>query len=290
LADVPNGTPLQWSGCMTVAKAPIATKAMSADAEAHRRRYEELRVTGQGATFASLPPQTAMASSPIAAGAVIHAEEVPAGWYMTTRLRRMEMLRLVDQAGTTTPALIAWRQADPSERINLADTVKVQWTAGLRRGRIILSDMGHVMLSMVEDTCGAHDALMGGSAPDGATKEGRYRRNTRENFLAAAAKLGLQRRDIAPCLSFFAPVSVDAAGRFLWQGDKKRPGDFVDLRAEMDLLVAICNCPHPLHPAPGLDPVQIIRHRGRAYPTGDPCRNVSAEAMRAFAFTDRLAM
>jgi len=263
----------------------------SAAAEANRRRYEELRATGQGATFDVLPPLTALGSVPIAATSIIHQEDVPDGWYLTTRLRRGEMLRLVDVAGTATPALVAWREADPSERVNLADTVKVQWTAALRRGRILLSDMGRVMLSIVEDTSGAHDALMGGTAPDGqaqAAGEPR-RRNTRENFMAAASKLGLERRDIPSCLSFFAPVSVDGAGRFRWQGEKKRPGDFADLRAEMDLLVAVSNCPHPLHPGPHSGPLQVTRHGGRAYTPGDPCRNAGAEAVRAFEFTDRLA-
>ena len=91
---------------------------------------------------------------------------MPAGWYTTLRLRRSEVLRLVDLSGNATPALIAWRDGDPAERMNLADTVKVQWSAALRRGRIILSDMGRVMFSIVEDTCGAHDALVGDpSAP-----------------------------------------------------------------------------------------------------------------------------
>ena len=134
-------------------------------ADANRRRYEDLRATGQGPTIGKLPPMTVPGSVPIDATAIVDQEEVPEGWYMTTRVRRGEILRLVDVAGTATPAMVAWRAADPSERINLPDTLKVQWTAALRRGRIILSDMGRVMLSIVEDTCGAHDALIGGSAP-----------------------------------------------------------------------------------------------------------------------------
>jgi len=259
-------------------------------AEANRRRYEELRTTGQGATIGKLPPLTLPGSVPIPATAIVHQEEIPEGWYTTMRVRRGEMLRLADVAGTATPALIAWRETDPSERINLPDTVKVQWTAALRRGRVILSDMGRVMLSIVEDTCGAHDALIGGSAPDAEAAQDRpWRRNTRENFLAAAAKLGLQRRDIPSCLSLFAPVTVDTSGRLRWDATKKRPGDLVDLRAEMDLLCAVSNCPHPLHPGPRVGPILAIRHTGRAYGSGDPCRNVGAEAIRAFAFTDRLA-
>ena len=173
----------------------------------------------------------------------------------------------------------------------MADTVKVQWTAAVRRGRVILSDMGRVMLSIVEDTSGAHDALMGGSVPEPRSSDAAEPRSTRENFVAATAKLGLQRRDIPPCISFFAPVIVDGAGRFQWQEERKRPGDFVDLRAEMDLLVVISNCPHPLRPGSLSEwpSIEVIRHRGRTYASADPCRNAGPEAQRAFEFTDRLA-
>ena len=260
-------------------------------AEANRRRYEELRAAAQGATSESLPPLTELGSVPIAPAEIIHREVVPGGWYMATRLRRSEMLRLIDVTGTATPALIAWREEDASERINVADSVKVQWTAAVRRGRVILSDMGRVMLSIVEDTSGAHDALMGGSVPEPRSSEGAEPRSTRENFVAATAKLGLQRRDVPPCISFFAPVIVDGAGRFQWQEERKKPSDFVDLRAEMDLLVVISNCPHPLRPASLSEwpSIEVIRHRGRTYASADPCRNAGPEAQRAFEFTDRLA-
>jgi hypothetical protein len=268
-------------------------KAKSDAAEVNRRRYEELRAAGQGEAPDGLPVPTALGSVPIAPAAIIHREEVPGGWYMTTRLRRSEMLRLVDTSGAATPALVAWREADASERINVADTMKVQWSAALRRGRIILSDMGRVMLSIVEDTSGAHDALMGGSVPasPSAGSNEPYRRSTRENLVAATGKLGLDRRDIPPVVSFFAPVSIDSAGRFQWLKGKKRPGDFIDLRAEMDLLVAISNCPHPLDPAvsDASPAIEVIRHSGRAYAPKDPCRTATAEAVRAFEFSDRLA-
>jgi len=118
-----------------------------------------------------------------------------------------------------------------------------------------------------------------------------YQRNTRENLVAATGKLGLDRRDIPPAVSFFAPVSIDDAGRFQWEQSRKRAGDFVDLRAEMDLLVAISNCPHPLHPIADEQwpAIEVIRYSGRSYVPKDPCRTATAEAVRAFEFTDRLA-
>jgi len=119
---------------------------------------------------------------------------------------------------------------------------------------------------------------------------GATRRNTQENFLAAAAKIGLDIRDIPPCVTFFAPVSLDDAGRFLWNPDRKRPGDFVDLRAEMNLVVVASNCAHPLDPArpAASGPVTLIKHRVPPRGDDDLCRTASPEAARAFAFTDRL--
>lgn len=259
--------------------------------EANRRRYEELRSAGQELTPRGLPEPTALDGAPISPDAMIHREQVPPGWYATMRLRRGEGLRIVDESGRSSVSLIGWRQDDTSERINCADTIKVQWSAAIAKGRIILSDMGRVFVSLIEDTSGAHDLLVGGSTPTSTLAAfGTTTRNTQENFLAAASKIGLDVRDIPPCVTFFAPVSLDDAGRFRWQEGRKRPGDFVDLRAEMNLIIAASNCPHPLDPArpAASGPVTLIRHRVAAAATDDRCRTASPEATRAFTFTDRL--
>src|SRR5882757_3153811 len=233
-------------------------------ADANRRRYEELRTAGQEAMPKALPAATALDGAPIAPGAIISSEEVPAGWYTIVRLRRGEALRIADPSGLSSVSMIGWREEDTSERINCADTVKVQWSVALSKGRVILSDMGRVFVSIVEDTCGTHDLLVGGSTPASTLATfGAASRNTHENFLAAAAKVGLGLRDIPPCVTFFAPVSVDATGRFLWNAGRKRPGDFVDLRAEMNVVLVLSNCAHPLDPArpSATRPATLIRHR-----------------------------
>jgi uncharacterized protein len=259
--------------------------------EANRRRYEELRAAGQELTPKGLPEPTALDGAPIAPDAVIHLEHVPAGWYATVPLRRGEALRIVDDSGRSSVSLIGWREEDTSERINCADTVKVQWSAAIGKGRVILSDMGRVLLSLIEDSSAAHDLLVGGStAASTLAAFGAPGRNTQENFLAAASKIGLDIRDIPPCVTFFAPVAVDEAGRFRWEKNRKRSGDFVDLRAEMNLILVASNCPHPLDPArPAVtEPITLIKHRVAASAVHDPCRTASPEATRAFTFTDRL--
>src|ERR1700687_3492430 len=187
--------------------------------EASRRRYEELRAAGQDVTPKGTAEATSLDGAPIAPDTIIGRERVPAGWYATIRLRRGEALRIIDDSGRSSVSLVGWREEDTSERINCADTVKVQWSAALSKGRVILSDMGRVFLSLIEDTSGAHDLLVGGSTPASTLATfGESSRNTHDNFLAAASKLGLGLRDIPPCVTFFAPVSLDSAGRFVWNG------------------------------------------------------------------------
>jgi urea carboxylase-associated protein 2 len=260
-------------------------------AEANRRRYEELRAAGQGATAKKLPSATALDGAPIAPDAIINRETVPPGWYTIVRLRRGEALRIVDDSGVSSVSLIGWREEDSSERINCADTVKVQWTAAIAKGRVILTDMGRVLLSVIEDTSGAHDLLMGGStSASTAAAYSEPTRNTHDNFVGAAAKLGLGLRDIPACATFFAPVMVGPDGRFVWSAGRKHAGDFVDLRAEMNLLLAISNCAHPLDPArPAASAaITLICHHAAPPAAVDPCRTTSPEAARSFMFTDRL--
>ena len=265
----------------------ILTTEQQAEVAANRKRYEELKAAGQGHAPRALPSPTPRDGAAIATSAIIHREIIPGGWYWTTRLNRGEALRLVNTDGTSCISLLAWRAADASERLNPADTIKVQWAATLRKGRVILSDMGRVLFSIVEDTTGgAHDALAGGSTA--TTNEARYHtttlRNTRDNFILAAGKLGLDRRDVHPCISFFAPVHVDAEGRFQWDAGHRQAGDFIDLRAEMDVLVALSNCPHPLDPSPAYTSgsAEIVRYRAESIRRDDLCRTASAEAARAF--------
>jgi urea carboxylase-associated protein 2 len=260
-------------------------------AEANRRRYEELRAAGQEATPKGLPQPTPRDGAPIAPESVISREDVPAGWYTTVSLSRGEAIRIIDGSGLASVSLIGWCRENPSERINCADTIKVQWSAVMCKGRVMLSDMGHVFLSLIEDTSGAHDLMVGGStATSTRAAFGAALRNTRDNFLAAAAKNDLSLHDIPPCVTFFAPVSVDANGRFQWNAGHKQPGDFVDLRAEMNLLLALSNCAHPLDPArpAATEPITLIRFRPPPAAADDFCRTASPEAARAFEFTDRL--
>jgi uncharacterized protein YcgI (DUF1989 family) len=146
-------------------RAKMSTMTKQEIAEANRRRYEGLRAAGQGTAPKALPAATVLDGARIMPNAVIESETVPPGWYHTVRLRRGEALRIVDASGRSSVSMIGWCEMDMSERLNCADTAKIQWSAALSKGRVILTDMGRVFLSLIEDTSGAHDLLMGGSTP-----------------------------------------------------------------------------------------------------------------------------
>ena len=256
---------------------------------ANRARYEEHQKKGLEFAPKALPAKSAKPAPAIAADAIVQQEKLPGGWYWWTRVKANETLRIALDDGFSTVSVVAWNAEDPTERMNLPDTVKVQWTTGLGKGRVIFSDMGKVMFSITEDSSGAHDVLMGGStaasnAKKYAGQNGPDLRNTRDNFVLIATKSGLEKRDIPAALALFAPVRVDADGKFEWKPDLVEDGDYVDLRAEMDLIVGFSNCPHPLDPNPVYAPnsVTITRISATEPAADDLCRTATAEAVRGF--------
>lgn len=263
----------------------------AAQIEKNRSRYQQLKAAGQGSQR-PLPEATARTAAPIDATRVLHREVIPAGWYWAVRVSRGQALRLLNPKATPGISVMIWNADDTSERYNAGDTVKVQWTAELRKGRVLFSDMGRVLASITEDSCGRHDTLVGGSTSrSNIEKYGDASlRNSRDNLMLAAGKYGLSRRDLAPCITFFAPVSTDAEGRFVWNEDVLQNGDFVDLRAEMNLLIAVSNCPHPLAPGASYAPsdVEAIVWQAAPAQADDLCRSLSAEASRGFENTDPL--
>jgi urea carboxylase-associated protein 2 len=262
--------------------------------EQHRARYLELK--SKAAERLQARPPGAGVSSELRAltdGEIRLRDTIPEGWYWVGRVSRGEIIRIVNTSGCASVSTLLWNAGDVAERYNAGDTVKIQWSASLGKGYVLFSDMGRVLASIVEDSGAGHDALVGGSTQ--ASNAERYGeiplRNTRDNFCAAAAKLGLTRRDIMPCLTFFAPVRTTDAGSLEWrERSERKPGDFVELRAEMNLLIALSNCPHPFDPRPDYapGPVDVTVWRAAPPDPGDFCRSASEEAARGFENTDAL--
>ena len=157
---------------------------------ANRQRYDDLKREGQTRAPRSLPGPSPRPPAPVPPEALLHREVVPGGWYWSTLLHRGEALRLGLPNGPAAVALVAWALSDTSERLNYADTVKVQWTTALGRGRVLFSDMARVMLSIVEDSCGAHDVIAGGSTPASSARATSTTRSSRPTSRPARRSRG----------------------------------------------------------------------------------------------------
>jgi urea carboxylase-associated protein 2 len=230
---------------------------------------------------------------------VLYDETIPPGAYWTRVIPRWRTLRITDVDGAGAAALLAYNADQPSERYNAPDTTKVQNMVFLTDGWLLLSDMGRVLLSITDDTSGGgHETLSGATTAatvrakygaDGSylkLRNDRYA-NDRDNFIAALGRVGLGKRDIVPNVNLFARVEVDPDGALRYVDTRTR-GAHVDLRAELDVLVAVSATPHVLDPAPSYQAGPLRMTVWESPPPGpaDWCRTRTDEAVRAFDNTD----
>lgn len=224
--------------------------------------------------------------SGVLAETMIWDETIASGGYASRLLNRGARLRLTDLYGDACVSMLVFNAERPIERLNVADTLKVQWNAYLGAGSLLLSDMGRVMVSILEDTSNGHDAFCGASrAPRaGAVADPSAHPNARDRFIIALAKYGLGRKDIHPCINWFKGVTVEEDGATRLRTGPFAPGLQVVLRAEMDVIVVLANCPHVLDRRDGypVAPVLASAWRGPVTPQDDPIRNATPEGLRAF--------
>lgn len=237
-----------------------------------------------------LPPVADDLPEGVSADDLVWEETIAAGGYSTRKLSRGSRLRLIDLAGDACASLMIFNAEMPTERLNVADTVKVQWNAYLGAGKLLLSDMGRVLMSIVEDDAATHDAFCGTSnAAINETKYGEGRNsgafpNGRDRLILGAAKHGLQRRDVHPCVNLFKGTRIEEDGTITPLVGPYDAGRSLILRAEMDVIVVIANCPHVLDPREeySVSSLRASAWRGPVTPADDPIRNATPEGLRAF--------
>ena len=190
---------------------------------------------------------------------VVEDRVLPAGEPWARVLKHGQTLRIVDLEGRQAVDFLCYNAANPEERYNAADTMKYAKTIFVTRGHGIYSDMGRRLFTIVEDTCGRHDTI--GGCCSAESNELRYgvkdTPSCRANFLRALAPFGLGKKDVVANLNFFMNVPVEADGTMGIVDGLSKPGDYVELRAEMDVLAVISNCPQTHNPCNGFNPTPI---------------------------------
>jgi urea carboxylase-associated protein 2 len=242
-----------------------------------------------------------MSISPsIADGRIVFEETIPGGAMWSHVLKPHQMLRLTDLEGGANVGALFYNRDHWLDRLNLPDTLKAQHTAKLTTGHVLFSDMGHVLCSITADTCGWHDPLAGHSTSALVQKKygtarfqqqrNDFYRNARDQFLIELGKWGLGKADLVANVNLFSKVTVDHDGRMHFEEDHASPGAYVDLRAEMNVLIVLNTCQHPMDPFPEYRPRPVKLTVWNADPPApdDICRNSSPENERGFMLTEAL--
>jgi urea carboxylase-associated protein 2 len=227
------------------------------------------------------------------------AEHLSAGASWSHVLKRGTTLRIQALGRGANVSALFYNFEIPGERLNLPDTLKCQHTARLTTGHCLYSDMGRILVSITDDSCGWHDPISGCSNEQGVrAKYGvlRYQearnachRNARDSFLTELGKYGMDERDLAMNVNFFAKVTADPEGRLRFHEGHSDEGMHVDLRSEMNTLVILNTCVHPLDPAAAYSPQPVALTVWSSPPPGsdDRCRTSCVENTRGFEITRR---
>lgn len=225
---------------------------------------------------------------------ILYQDELAGGCHWSLRMGRGTSLRLVDTDGGANVGMLLYNPLSLLERYNAPDTLKCQHTFKLHKGHCLYSDMGRIFASIVDDSLGWHETVCAnltaamvnerwGEHSYQDHRNNRYQ-NGHDAFLVELAKYGLGRKDLAANLNLFSKVKVDDEGNLQYVAEHSRAGDFIELRFEMDTLVLMHTCPHPMNRAEHYPRRGIHYEIRRAGIAGDDdyCRNFRPENQRGF--------
>lgn len=193
-----------------------------------------------------------------------YREIVEAGDYWLQTIKSGETLRIVDLEGNQAADTLFYSAADPTERYSAVDTLRAQSNVYLTAGSQLMSTEGNVLLDIVADTCGRHDTLGGACATESNTVryslEKKCMHACRDSWLLAIAEheeFGLTKRDITHNINFFMNVPVTPEGGLTFADGISAPGKYVELKAAMDVIVLVSNCPQLNNPCNAYNPTPI---------------------------------
>jgi uncharacterized protein len=174
---------------------------------------------------------------------------VPAGEPWIRELRQGDVLRIVDLQGHQTADALFYNAHDYSDRYGAQHTIRAQTNIYLRAGTRLMSTAGHVLLTIIADTSGRHDTLAGACSTESNmvrySLDKRHMHACRQNFIKTVLEWGhgMSKRDIGDNIGLFRNVHVSAEAALSLSDAISQPGRYVEMRAEMDVLAVLSNCP-----------------------------------------------
>lgn len=192
-------------------------------------------------------------------------QQVNAGDYWLQRIEAGQTLRITDLEGNQAADTLFFNADDTAERYSMSDTLRGQKNVFLSAGSVLRSNADRPMLTITADTCGRHDTLGGACSCESNTVrydlEKRHMHSCRDSWMLAVAEnpaFGLTRRDITHNINFFMNVPVTHDGGLTFADGISAPGKYVEMVAEMNILVLISNCPQLNNPCNGYNPTPIL--------------------------------
>jgi urea carboxylase-associated protein 1 len=195
--------------------------------------------------------------------AAVYRKVVGAGDYWIHEIAAGMMFRIADREGNQAVDTIFYSARNTSERYSAIDTIVGQRNIYLTTGTVLRSNLGNPMLTITADTCGRHDTLGGACAVESNQVRyeigKRHMHACRSSFLLAIAdpKWSITKRDLAPNINFFMNVPVTPEGKLTFEDGISEAGKYVEMRAEMDVICVISNCPQLNNPCNAYNPTPI---------------------------------
>ena len=191
----------------------------------------------------------------------IYEDVIAAGAPWSHVLQAGQTLRIIDLDGQQAVDALFYAAGNPAERYSMQDTILGLGTPYINVGAQLLSNEGRTLMTVIADTCGRHDTMAGCCSCESNSvrfgHETRYLHACRENFILELGRRGMTKRDIVPNVNFFMNVPISPDGELAVVDGISPPGGSVDLRAEMDVLVVLSNCPQLNNPCNGFTPSPI---------------------------------
>ncbi|PKM24737.1 MAG: urea carboxylase [Gammaproteobacteria bacterium HGW-Gammaproteobacteria-13] len=191
--------------------------------------------------------------------AAVYRATIAAGDPFLCEVKAGQTLRLLDLEGNQAVDTLFYSARNPRERYDVQRTLRKQNRVYLTTGSVLYSNLGAPMLTISADTCGRHDTLGGACAQESNTVryalDKRYMHSCRDNFLRASLHDGrLNKADISANINFFMNVPVTPEGGLTFEDGISAAGKYVELKAHMDVIVLISNCPQLNNPCNGYNP------------------------------------